>query len=80
VTDTPGFSAQVWARNTAPKPNSADFGQPGGWVQLASQPFVHHRQPIDLPAQAPYRFYLVWIVSLPPGQQSVSLNEISLYK
>jgi serine/threonine-protein kinase len=80
VTDTPGFSAQIWARNTAPKPNLADFGQPGGWVQLASQPFVHHRQPIDLPAQAPYRYYLVWIVSLPPGQQSVSLNEISLYK
>jgi serine/threonine protein kinase len=80
VTDTPGFQAQIWARNTAPKPNVADFGQPGGWVQLASQPYVHHRQEIALPGAAPYRYYLVWIVSLPPGLQTVSLNEISLYK
>jgi len=49
-------------------------------VQLASQPYVHHKQDIALPGQAPYRFYLVWIVSLPPGQETVSLNEISLYK
>ncbi len=80
VTDTPGFTAQVWARNTPPQPNSTDFNQPGGWVQLASHPDVHHRQDIGLPGAAPYRYYLVWIVSLPPGLQSVSLNEISLYK
>jgi serine/threonine protein kinase len=80
VTDTPGFIAQVWARNTPPQPNSTDFNQPGGWVHLASQPYVHHKQDIGLPGAAPYRYYLVWIVSLPPGQQSVSLNEISLYK
>jgi eukaryotic-like serine/threonine-protein kinase len=80
VTDTPGFTAQVWARNTPPQPNSTDFKQAGGWIQLASQPYVHHRQDIHLPGEAPYRYYLVWIVSLPPGQQSVSLNEISLYK
>jgi tRNA A-37 threonylcarbamoyl transferase component Bud32 len=80
VTDTPGFTAQVWARNTRPEANQADFNQPGGWVQLASSPYVHHTQDIGLPGQAPYRYYLVWIVSLPPGQQSVSLNEIALYK
>jgi serine/threonine-protein kinase len=80
VTETPGFTAQVWARNTPPQPNSSDFNQPGGWVQLASQPYVHHNQDIGLPGSAPYRYYLIWIVSLPPGQQSVSLNEIALYK
>jgi eukaryotic-like serine/threonine-protein kinase len=80
VTDTPGFTAQVWARNTPPQPNSTDFNQGGGWVRLASAPYVHHRQDIGLPGAAPYRYYLVWIVSLPPGQQSVSLNEISLYR
>ena len=79
-TDTPGFTVQVWARNTPPQPNTPDFNQPGGWVQLASQPYVHHKQDIGLPGAAPYRYYLVWVVSLPPGLQSVSLNEISLYK
>ena len=80
VTDTPGFTAQVWARNTAPRPNRGDFNQPGGWAQLTSQPDVHHKQDINLPRSAPYRYYLVWIVSLPPGQESVSINEISLYR
>jgi serine/threonine-protein kinase len=80
VTDTPGFTAQVWARNTAPRPNLGDFNQTGGWVQLTSQPYVHHKQDINLPGSAPYRYYLVWIVSLPPGQESVSINEISLYR
>jgi serine/threonine-protein kinase len=80
VTDTPAFTAQVWGRNTPPTPTQADFNQPGGWVQLASRPYVHHKQDIELSGAAPYRYYLVWIVSLPPGLQSVSLNEISLYK
>ena len=80
VTDTPGFTAQVWARNTPPRPNLGDFNQPGGWVQLTSQPYVHHKQEINLPGSAPYRYYLVWIVSLPPSQESVSINEISLYR
>jgi serine/threonine-protein kinase len=26
-----------------------------------------------------YRYYLVWITKLPPGSNSVSLNEVSLY-
>ena len=80
VTDTPGFTAQVWARNTVPKRNAADFNQPGGWVQLTSSPYVHHTEDINLPGAAPYRYYLVWIVTLPPSQQSVSINEIALYK
>jgi serine/threonine-protein kinase len=80
LTDTPGFTVQIWARSTVPKPNVADFNQPGGWVQLASWPYVHHMQDVNLPGAAPYRYYLVWIVSLPPGQESVSLNEIALYK
>jgi serine/threonine-protein kinase len=80
VTDTPGFAAQVWARNTIPRPGVADFNQPDGWVRLTNSPYVHHTEDISLPGAAPYRYYLVWIVSLPPGQNSVSINEIALYK
>jgi hypothetical protein len=27
-----------------------------------------------------YRYYLVWITSLPPGRQSVDVNEIQLFR
>ena len=30
--------------------------------------------------RARYRYYLIWITQLPPGQKSVSLNEVTLYK
>jgi eukaryotic-like serine/threonine-protein kinase len=78
-TATPGWSAQIWAANATPN-RSVFVKGAGGWTQLASVPRVSARQKISLTATTRYRYYLVWITSLPPHDNSVSLNEVGLYK
>jgi eukaryotic-like serine/threonine-protein kinase len=76
-TTTPGFSVQIYAQNAVPDRDV--FGP--DWTKLASVPAVSSPQniPIDTGATR-YRYYLVWITKLPPGQDSVSLNEVALYR
>ena len=39
------------------------------------------RQRITLAAGSPaYRYYLIWLTTLPPGQQSASISELTLFK
>jgi tRNA A-37 threonylcarbamoyl transferase component Bud32 len=79
LTQTPGFSAQIWVTNTPPDGHVA-FAQ-SNWIKVATVPSVASTQNIPLATHgARYRYYLVWITSLPPGKVSVSLNEIYLYQ
>jgi len=78
-TQTPGFRAQIWASNSPPDPEVFKSG-PGGWTQLTDIPSVQHAQRIPLPTGGTkYRYYLVWIKTLPPAQMLAALNEIALY-
>jgi hypothetical protein len=48
---------------------------------VGGAPSVHSRQAIRINrADKKYRYYLVWIRSLPPGHDSASVNEITLYR
>ena len=54
---------------------------PGGWTRLADIPSVRRKQTIPLATGATrYRYYLVWIKTLPPGQMLAAINEIAIYK
>ncbi|MGI8428587.1 MAG: protein kinase domain-containing protein [Solirubrobacteraceae bacterium] len=78
-TNTPGWTAQIYARNGAPKPARFDPG-PGGWITVGAASNVHSRQDITLSAAGVrYRYFLVWITKLPRNSNSVSVNEIALY-
>jgi eukaryotic-like serine/threonine-protein kinase len=79
-TQSPGWSAQIWASNSLPDPDVFTTG-PGGWVKLAQLPRVQGSQaiPLTVPATG-YRYYLVWITQLPPGKMITYLNEVALYK
>jgi serine/threonine-protein kinase len=78
-TGTPGWPAQVWARNATPNRNVFDTG-PRGWAKLAQVSSMRGKQNIALNTGSNrYRYYLVWITGLPPGKQSVSINEVALY-
>jgi hypothetical protein len=47
---------------------------------MADVPSVQHRQPIRLSApKSGYRYYLVWITSLPPGKLLAAINEVAIY-
>lgn len=82
LTSTPGFSVQIRVRNTAPDPSTYDPGGNGdGWMLVGNVPSVTSRTDIMLnTAGVRYRYYLAWITGLPPGQNSVQINEIVLYR
>ncbi|MBV9804861.1 MAG: serine/threonine protein kinase, partial [Solirubrobacterales bacterium] len=78
-TQTPGFRAQIWGSTSPPDPYVFNKG-PGGWNKLTDIPAMQRRQAIPLGTATRYRYYLVWIKNLPPGQQYAALNEIALYR
>jgi hypothetical protein len=76
-TVTPGFSATIYATNRSPNPTSFAASH---WVPLATVHSVsaHQTFTLDRPTVR-YTYYLVWITSLPPHEDYVSLNEVLLY-
>ena len=48
---------------------------------LASATSVRDHQRIKLSSVAtPYRYYLLWLTTLPPGEESASISELTLFK
>ncbi len=79
-TQSPGWSVQIWGSNSPPDPAAFTTG-PGGWTQLAQLGSVKRQQPIRLDTpKTGYRYYLVWITSLPPAQMIAYINEVVLYQ
>jgi tRNA A-37 threonylcarbamoyl transferase component Bud32 len=77
-TETPGYKATIYARNSKPNADTFDTG-PGGWVAVGDAPSVHSTQTITLrTGGVRYRYYLVWITSL-GDHGHVDVNEIALY-
>ncbi|MHB8692437.1 MAG: protein kinase domain-containing protein [Solirubrobacteraceae bacterium] len=76
VTDTPGFTATIYARTTPPPITWPD----GGWVAVsAPTKFTARTTTVPLSAgETKYRYYLVWITDL-GHQEVVHLNEVRLY-
>jgi eukaryotic-like serine/threonine-protein kinase len=83
-TPTPGFDVQVYG---ADKINlSYAYGDTTpltarGWHgPLGSAENVRDRERIRLTGGGTYRYYLIWLTTLPPGQQSASVSELTLFK
>jgi hypothetical protein len=83
-TPTPGFDVQVYAARSIglsyPYGNSTPLSQRGWQGPLATASDVHNGQRIGLPGGASYRYYLVWLTTLPPGQQFASISELTLFR
>src|SRR5579863_1474256 len=71
-TSTPGFNAKIEATNQTPDPYHFS-----GWSTVGSQTSVTGSQqfPLDTHGTA-YRYYLLWITSLPPSNNYISVSEI----
>ncbi len=82
LTSTPGWGLQIRVRNTPPNPTAYDAGgNADGWTVVGSKGAVNRRQDIMLSTPgARHRYFLIWITGLPPGQNSVQLAEILLYR
>jgi hypothetical protein len=73
TTQTPGWTAEVYAANRVPE----DIG---GWTKISGRTEVEEttRIPLDTGRQE-FRYYLLWISSLPEGNK-VAIPELNLFK
>jgi len=73
VSSTPGYHVVVYAANTVP-------GEVEDWTKVSTRTKVEETTKIPLDtAGRKFRYYLVWIVSLPPGNRA-DIRELSLRK
>ena len=84
-TPTPGFAVQIYAADQIelelPYGNSTPLSARGWQGPVGSSAHVHDGERIPLALSGhPYRYYLVWLTTLPPGMESASLNELTLFK
>ncbi len=83
-TPTPGFSVQVYGAESIdlsrPYGDSNPLSARGWKGPLGASTHVRNRQRIKLTGGGAYRYYLIWLTTLPPGQQSASISELTLFK
>ena len=84
-TPTPGFAVQIFVANRIDL--SLPYGDPTplaarGWQgPVGASGYVHDRERIQLkPSSQPYRYYLIWITTLPPNMQAAQIAELTLFK
>jgi serine/threonine-protein kinase len=74
-TPTPGWQGKVLGAKSGP-PDTLD-----GWQELGTIDSAERRQRVQLDtASNRFRYYLVWITMLPPGQENVEISEIVLFR
>jgi eukaryotic-like serine/threonine-protein kinase len=84
-TPTPGFSAQVYVSDHVdlelPYGSSTSLRARGWRGPVGASTDVRSGEHIALsPGSQPYRYYLVWLTTLPPNMQSATINELTLFK
>ena len=83
-TPTPGLTASIYAANTfregLPYGNTTPLTQ-RGWTLLAPARTIGASTTIPLsdPGDVRYRYYLIWIVKLPPASEVAEISEAALF-
>jgi tRNA A-37 threonylcarbamoyl transferase component Bud32 len=77
---TPGWQAEIYAAESIP--DGIEAGQSladAGWERLAAGTVSEPEQRFELDTGGTdYRYYLVWITELPPGEEVVEIDEVAL--
>ena len=75
-TAEPGWDAEIYVAEGDGPPEALD-----GWTKVAGGRVTRRKQRFELDtAGNEYRFYLVWITSLPDDDHKVEIGEISLFR
>ncbi len=80
--DTPktGWQAEIYVAPNGDAPTSAP-GQSGDWKKVAGGTVRRTQQRFTLRTGGKsYRYYLIWITKLPPGQERVEISDVSLFR
>jgi eukaryotic-like serine/threonine-protein kinase len=73
---TTGWAGEVYGAKVGPPATLPDIG----WQKLGTIPGASSKHRLPLPTGTnSFRYYLVWITSLPPGEQKVEISEIYLF-
>jgi eukaryotic-like serine/threonine-protein kinase len=76
TTPTPGFAAEIYVARDGEVPDTLPDSR---WQQVGSISAAKRTETVDLDtAGNRFRYYLVWITRLPPGQGRVEISEIVL--
>ena len=76
-TTTPGFDVTIYGDDSPAVPDSID----SGWTEIASEDAVGRKGRIDLDsAGSDFTHYLIWITSLPGGENKVEISEAQLLR
>jgi serine/threonine protein kinase len=84
-TQTPGFAVQIYGAQhinlSLPYGDSTPLAARGWQGPIGGSLHVRNRERIQLKAGIPaYRYYLIWMVTLPPGKESASIADLTLFK
>ncbi len=84
-TPTPGFAAEIYGSNHVrldyPYGDPTTLAQRGWQGPIGASRNVHSRQRIRLDPSAPaYRYFLIWLTTLPPGEESAAISDLTLFK
>lgn len=90
-TSTPGFTASIWvADGELPNPSTQGggpaggapaSGPPAGWTRVSPPQSVSRVDTIRIAdTGSPHRWYLIWITTLPPGEQKIELQEVTVLR
>ena len=72
---TPGWRGTIYGATKSPPKAITD----PGWKAIGDIGRADKKTTVDLDG-TPFRYYLVWIQSLPPGKESVAISEVRLYQ
>ncbi|MGO9489885.1 MAG: protein kinase domain-containing protein [Solirubrobacteraceae bacterium] len=83
-TPTPGFAVQIYAADhidlSLPYGDSAPLSERGWQGPIGTSAYVHDGERIRLRPTGRHRYYLVWLTTLPPHQQSATIADFTLFR
>jgi len=84
-TPTPGFGVQIYATNhfnsSLPYGDATSLTARGWQGPFGADASVHSRERIPINTSGHrFRYYLVWLTTLPPGQELASIAEMTLFR
>jgi eukaryotic-like serine/threonine-protein kinase len=84
-TPTPGFAVQIYAANTVRMSlaygDSMTLAERGWQGPFGHSDYVYARERMQIQLSGrPFRYYLVWITTLPHNMESASIAELTLFK
>ncbi len=83
-TSTPGFAVQIYTADRViesfPYGDTTPLAARGWHGPVGASSSVHSGERIAISVSRGFRYYLVWMTSLPPGSESATIADVTLFR